>query len=164
MTQIIIQESPVQVTVTESQPGELLVTVPEVRQIEVGVPGLQGPPGTGPTKIFTAGQVLGAHKIVARGDAVGRVFLADNTDGSIIHNVAGMTTMSAVEDGDVEVMTYGPVSDTGFALDPTKGIWLGADGVIVQDPPMTGYLLPLGYVIDSHTLFIRPGAAVFMGA
>jgi len=164
MTQVIIQEAPVQIVVTEQQSGELVVTVPESRLVEVSVPGPQGPPGTGPTKVFTAGEVIGAHKIVARGDALGRVFLADNTNGLTIHNVAGMTTKSAVEGGDAEVMTYGPVTDPGFSLDPSRGIWVGTEGVIVQDPPMSGYLLPLGYVINPQTLFIRPGAAVFMGA
>lgn len=143
----------------------VVVREPEISLVKVVIPGAQGIPGQSvPTTVFTAGEALGAHKVVAIGDAAGRVCLADHTDGATIHSVVGMSTRSAIEDGDVDVMTYGQVSDAGFALDATKGIWLGTEGVIVQDPPMTGYLLPLGYVIDSHTIFIRPGAAVYMGA
>ena len=120
-------------------------------------PGPQGSPGTGGgsggnTCVIVAGINLGGQRVIAT-DTSGMAQYADNL--SLYKTVTGISK-TAVSLGElVEVETFGIVSDPSWNWDVTKDIFLGQNGLIVQDVPITGAIVNLGHVVSPTSIFLN---------
>ena len=117
-------------------------------------PGPTGPPGSGGggNTYLTAGSNLGGQRVIAT-DTSGVAQYADNL--SLYKTVTGISK-TAVSLGElVEVETFGIVSDPSWNWDVTKDIFLGQNGLIVQDVPITGAIVNLGHVVGPTSIFLN---------
>lgn len=55
-----------------------------------------------------------------------------------------------------KILTYGYYEFVNPSNSPDRRVWLGTDGKFAYDRPTTGYLQPLGYVIDETKILINP--------
>ena len=117
-------------------------------------PGPPGPPGSGGVgnTYLTAGLNLGGQRVIAT-DTSGMAQYADNL--SLYKTVTGISK-TAVSLGElVEVETFGLISDPSWNWDVTKDIFLGQNGLIVQDVPITGAIVNLGHVVSPTSIFLN---------
>ena len=68
--------------------------------------------------------------------------------------VIGISTGAAVQGAMVTVKPFGRLEDSSWNWNPVKGLFLGKNGLIVQDVPDTGAIVPLGHVAGADAIFI----------
>lgn len=121
-----------------------------------GPPGIQGQPGVTAGLLLSriAGQPLSAHRVVFQDDADNRVRYVDPQADSIAE-VLGITTTATSASGEiVYVQSAGELNDPSFAFLPGP-VFVGANGVLTQDPPTTGAALQVGVATTLTALLIR---------
>lgn len=115
--------------------------------------GPQGPAGSvGYTGV--AGEDLSGQRVVTARD--GLLYYADQASDV---DIAGITTGAALAGESVTLVPMGKVTEPSWAW--TKGaVYLGTNGHLTQEAPMTGYLVRLGWAMDAHTILLQPEQAL----
>jgi hypothetical protein len=104
---------------------------------------------------FTAGETLSALRIVSSDDT-GRLVYTDPTDPDSVRRIVGMTTSAGLAGQTVTVLTEGKYSDSNWAFDVTKRLFLGANGTFTQVAPTTGISVVLGHAQTPTTIMFDP--------
>jgi hypothetical protein len=100
----------------------------------------------------TLAQTISALKLV-KILANGKVDLAD----SVLYGdaqVYGMTLQAGVIDTQVDVLTFGPASDTSFSFIINEPLFLTNNGNFSQVPPSNGHLSKIGYALENGKIFL----------
>lgn len=132
-------------------------------QGEPGPAGPQGPAGENGNgerneKVFVAGEDIIANMIVYVSDE--NVYIADNINN--YKNICGIALNSSSIGEDINILLFGVVYNIIWNWDETKGLFLGNNGLIVQDAPSTGAIISVGFVVSSNKLFIRIGERIML--
>lgn len=117
--------------------------------------GGEGPATSAQTVIneYEAAETFGGHRIVRSNDDA-TVSLADKDDADDADKVLGIST-NAVNVGDtVTIISYGPLEEPSWAWDMAKLLFLGDTGIIVQDPPATGFSIQVGFPLSPTSIFV----------
>lgn len=157
MTEIVVEladPAPPIVVTLEAPPAVISVEVAEVGLTgPVGPTGPQGPGADAPTGML-AGHILSGHRLVvpAPGDTV---VYADHGNPSDLGRPVWLTTAAAVQGSSAILAAYGLVTESSWAwsLGP---IYVGANGLMVQTPPATGYSRQIGTAVDTDTIWLDP--------
>lgn len=121
-------------------------------QVDVFETGPQGRPGMDGVDLFLeAAAAIGGQRVVAT-DEQGKAVYADNLRR--YKTVIGISTGAAIQGAMVTVKPFGRLEDSSWNWNPEKGLFLGINGLIVQDVPDTGAIVPLGHVAGSDAIFI----------
>jgi hypothetical protein len=129
--------------------AEILVTVAEQ--------GPPGPPGTssGSVELYSAGAVLGGHRIVIVDAGLARY--ADASNVSHAHRVVGMT-IGAVDAGmPAQVQTGGLITEPSWTWTPDQPLYLREAGQIGHTPPTSGFVLSVGFAVSATQIFLNVG-------
>lgn len=116
-------------------------------QIEVFALGLQGPKGDdgtlpAQTESAVAGTNLSALRVVRGTDASTVVYCT--LDAADIGTALGVTVSAATAGGAVSVLTAGIMEDSSWNWNTNLPVYLGADGVLTQTVPASGYHQVIG--------------------
>lgn len=112
-----------------------------------GVDGNQGPTG------FTANGALSGHRLVVPTGT--QVEYADNSDMTDIGKPVFLTTGAAMSGDPVTLVARGLLREPTWAW--TAGlIYAGANGLLTQTAPTTGYLRVIGEALDATTVWVDP--------
>lgn len=169
MATVTVNKIPVNVTIRPSNGDNVVIQASKVTTVKVGVPGLQGPPGPpgtgGSSSIIesVAGENLSALRVVYQDPETGKVFYADRDDLTTLRSVLGVTITSGLEDENLNVMTQGLLDDDDWAwnLSADPGVFLDANGLIIQGPPATSAAtLRVGFVMSETSIFVKIGATI----
>ncbi|MBY0252874.1 MAG: hypothetical protein K2X54_16095 [Methylobacterium organophilum] len=110
---------------------------------------------------YVAAADLGGHRVVCA--VPGGVDLASSDDAESAGAVIGLTTAAAAAGTPVPVVTHGPVTEPSwsFAIGP---VYLGRDGLLIQDPPATGCVLRIGRATAPTVLLVDLDEPYFLAA
>lgn len=142
------------------QPSPIVVEShqPEPVVIAISPAGPQGPPGPsgGQAVVQGASTPLSALRAV-RSDGDGSVSYCDSQTPADALAFLGITTSAGTS---VHVRVSGEVD--GFAgLIPNAPVYVGPLGALTQIPPLTGFVLRVGFARTATKLFIEPGQPIF---
>ena len=102
---------------------------------------------------YEAGENLSGHRVVMS-DAYGVIWYASNASVDDANCILGITT------GAISVGTTGPVKSHGDMTEPTwawvakKPLYLGESGFMVQTPPVSAFIIKVGYAVSATRIFI----------
>lgn len=105
-----------------------------------------------------AGETIHSLRVVRAEN--GELFHPDVNEDDHGEQVVGVSLQSGNVGEDVQVRTYGRVRENSWAWDP-GWVFCGDDGVLTQSPGSSGWLLIIGRAVDSTTIEIDIGDAVF---
>jgi hypothetical protein len=153
-------------TVVVENPGN----VSSVQQVastvavaSVGPQGAQGPAG-GTSVTYTAGAVLGGHRLV-RSVSQGTVGYADGSNALHGDDTVGMTLQAAGAGDDVAVQSAGTVSFAGWAWTQGDPVFLGTNGLPTQTVPTEAggyaFMQVIGHAQDTDVLFLDIQPAIY---
>ena len=169
MTTVTFTKTQKKVNVTAVKPRRITLsaeTVAEIQQhrpttavqqrdttVAIGVGGVQGPPGEteGATFNLPTDGPLSALRVVRSDNGIARV--ADPAIAAHGEQVVGISVTAVGAAGSVLVRNGGNLTDPGLLLLPGR-VWCGAGGALTQTPPATGWLLPVGRVVDASTFTV----------
>lgn len=100
---------------------------------------------------FIATAPVSSHRIVAVDITSDTIVYAQVDNPSHCHNILGLTMNAALIGDPVLYISNGLVKDVS-GLVPGR-VWLGSDGTLVQAPPATGNLMPLGTILPDGESF-----------
>lgn len=128
----------------------------------VTIPGPQGPPGDTDAAMLigTAATAINALKVVKF--EADLLYIASATLQTDANKVVGIAVTAASNPGDtISVRTDGEMSDGSWNW-ASGAVYLGANGVLTQTAPLTGFVLEIGRVraptkiiIDIQNPFMR---------
>ncbi|MGD9687234.1 MAG: hypothetical protein AB7U43_09720, partial [Desulfobacter sp.] len=150
---VIISEAENPATITNQN-----IDVVVVESISIGPQGAPGTPGTIVNTISPVAAVaLGGHRVIAIDDDGCGIY----ADYLMKHDrVAGIST-GAVEAGKpLTIVVFGEIEESSWSFDTSKGLFLGSEGVIVQDALEFGAIVPLGYVMTPTRIFVSIGTKI----
>ena len=168
----IVETPPGTVSIVESTSQD---TVPDVVKIvedeavdvvvitDAGItPGPQGRPGAsgGGTAQIVSSIPIGGHRAVAVANNGAAVY-ADNA--TRYKTVMGVSTGASEQGAMVDIQTFGKMMEPSWNWDVSKGLFLGSNGLLVQDVPESGAIVSMGFVIDHETIFISIEAFIERG-
>ncbi len=162
--QLSVMPPPVQVVEAEETRQIIEVSAEQVVIIEPSSVGLQGPPGEPGDLIDThhlAGQALGGHRgVIVGGD--NKVYYGDQANLSHFNRVLGVTTGAVAQDDRASVRVGGVMTEPSWNWDLDKFIYLGSSGLLTQTPPTTGFLLELGWPVNTTSIMVDIKLPVFL--
>lgn len=121
-----------------------------------GIQGVQGEPGEGGiggTINLTAAAIVSGHRVIAT-DENGEAIYADKGTPSHVGRVLGISMNAATVGASVAVKTFGEFSEPTWAWNAGEPIYLGANGVLTQTPPLAGILLEVAFALTSTSIFV----------
>jgi hypothetical protein len=142
----------IQVTVEQTNPIVLEITVEESTVVEVAPQGIPGRDGSALVN-RTAAIVLGGHRAVVLDNSELAIY-ADSSITSHANKVLGLTTGAASSGAIAAIATYGEFTEPSWSWTPGAPIFLGTNGLITQTAPTSGFLLILGFAIATTKIFI----------
>lgn len=119
----------------------VIVTSGEQGPPGIGIPG----PAGGSALQRTAGETISALRAVYELDR--QVFLLDQADAAHIDFLLGITLNAADISTPVNVQRSGVLDDASWRWLPGR-VWLGADGLLTQTPPTSGFDLAIGTAVS----------------
>jgi hypothetical protein len=136
----------------DNQVVDVVSPIVEFMQVDVLETGPQGRPGMDSVDFFLVAAIpIGGQRVVATDDQ-GKAVYADNL--TRYKSVIGISTGAAIQGAVVTVKPFGRLEDPCWNWNPEKGLFLGINGLIVQDVPDTGAIVPLGHVAGAGAIFI----------
>jgi hypothetical protein len=142
------------------------VTIISTRGITkvIGIQGPAGPPSQGAVELMTkvAGESLGGHR-VAIIDSDNKVYYADRTNLDHMYKVVGITRGAANVGDNVEIQTYGLMTEQSWNWTAGKPIFLGTNGLLTQTSPMSGFCLIIAKALTSTDIFISIKNPILLG-
>jgi hypothetical protein len=131
---------------------------PVIGQIAVIESGPQGRPGMDSVDLLIEAAIpVGGQRVIAT-DEQGKAVYADNMKR--YKTVIGISAGAAVQGAMVTVKPFGRLEDSSWNWDPGKGLFLDQNGIIVQDAPYAGAIVPLGFVVTPTRIFISIGSRI----
>jgi hypothetical protein len=122
--------------------------------IDVVLGSAQGPPGPNTTLVSGIASIaLSGHRLVTVNGS-GELIYADNTTASHATKVLGLTLGAASIGAATNVKTYGEVTEPSWTWTMDSPIYLGANGVLTQTAPATGFILIVGFPLSATTIFL----------
>lgn len=130
----------------------LQVTAP----VYIGQRGADGEPGVagGVVVQCTVGEALGGHRVVVLNAAAAAVY-ASNAVPEHLHKVLGLTTGAVILGAEATVQTGGEMTEPTWAWTLDAPIFLGANGLLTQTPPVSGFLLVVAFPVTATKIFIK---------
>lgn len=152
MNDVVVTYSSVEVVETPVV-HEIIVVDQSVDVVAVAEQGPPGPPGpqgpAGATTIaFTAPASLGGLRVLTA-----NLVYADSGNSLHINKVIGFTTGAASAGQPLFIQTSGELD--GFSSLTIGPVYLGANGVVTQIPPTTGFIQQVGVATSSTTILIN---------
>jgi len=142
----------------DNQTVDVVSPIVAFMQVDVLETGPQGRPGMDSVDLsIVAAAAIGGQRVVAT-DAQGMAVYADNL--TRYKTAIGISTGAAVQGAVVNVKPFGRLEDSSWHWNPEKGLFLGINGLIVQDVPDTGAIVPVGHVASAEAIFITIGEYV----
>lgn len=143
----------------------VIVQPQETTVVELGLQGLQGPPGatviSGAILPKTAGENLGGNRVVII-STDGKAYYADRTNPEHTHKVLGITT-GAVNIGEsASIQTFGEMTEGSWNWDVTKPLFVGTNGLMTQTAPSSGFVLEIGVPLTPTSIFIDIGKPIIL--
>lgn len=106
--------------------------------------------------VHTAGETISALRACFIDDGLARK--SDSSELFSSAGVVGVSITAAVSGSPISIQTFGVLTDGswswGAAGNPT--IWLGADGVLTQTFPASGYGREVATALSDTSIFINP--------
>lgn len=102
----------------------------------------------------TAGVNLSGHRAVIQNWSTGELEYADNTNLDHMNSVLGITTQAANSGNECEVRIYGPLTEPTWDFTDNLPVFLSTNGYLTQNKPTSGFMLQMGFPIDSTTLMV----------
>jgi hypothetical protein len=160
--QVVEVEPQVQLVVivegNDNQAVDVVSPVVDFMQVDVLETGPQGRPGIDSVDLsIVTAAAIGGQRVIATDDQ-GMAVYADNL--TRYKTVIGISTGAAIQGAVVTVKPFGRLEDTSWNWNPEKGLFLGINGLIVQDVPDTGAIVPVGHVASAEAIFITIGEYV----
>jgi hypothetical protein len=134
----------------------LTPTVPfQLSSIAIGSVGPIGPRGLagGSAITVTAGQDVGGHRAVVL-NASDQALYADQTNPHHVNRLVGVTTGAASAGGSVSIVSHGNMVEPTWNWTVDSPVFLGANGLLTQTPPISGFLQIVGMAVSPTTLFV----------
>ncbi len=100
---------------------------------------------------LAAGTVGGQRAIVLLGNSA---LHADNTNAAHFGKCVGVSCHASVAGDMVDVQVFGPMVDPGWNWTPDGPVFVGADGVLTQTPPTSGWLQRVGLANTATKLWV----------
>lgn len=113
--------------------------------------------GAGITITTTAGEALGGHRAVVVQN--GEAFYADKDTEVHAGQTVGITTHAATLGASVEIQYAGELEHSTWNFNPGS-VYIGANGVLTQTRPTTGWVTNIGVALDATKLFINKMASI----
>jgi hypothetical protein len=120
-----------------------------------GPRGIQGPAG-GSLTIVALTALSGHRAVTAFGG------YASQLDSTAL-GVLGVITQAASAGDVVEVVQSGPIDWPAGNLTPNLPLFLGVEGMLTQEPPVTGWLRAMGVALDADRVSIEVAQAYWLG-
>jgi hypothetical protein len=124
------------------------------------IPGPQGPkgekgePGANNSITITANTLIGGGRIIAIDNEV--PMYASNQNKSIAKKVIGISTGAAEAGSELTIQTSGLMTDPAWNWDIEKPLFLGTNGIIVQEYPEDAeFLLIVGQPVSNDTIKVN---------
>jgi len=150
------------VIVRDEQDSQVVAReVPDLQVVFGGEQGPQGPqgirgvpgPAGGSALQYTAGIALGGHRAVVLDGAALAVYADAGTPDHAVR-VLGVTT-GAVAAGDLAtIQVSGELVEPSWAWALNQPIYLGADGLLAQSPPLAGFSLIVGFPLTATSMLV----------
>lgn len=126
---------------------------------EVSSPTIVFPPESSSTKISKIAAVnLNAYKIITT-DSTGKAIYGDS--GNLDHKgkILGVSLNSALTGSNINIITFGSITNTGWSFTPEQSLYVGLNGEIstIQVGLFSQYL---GYAVTPTEIFIRLGKTI----
>lgn len=136
--------------------SELLVSTQDIANLATLTP----TPSNSITTTAVADAVLGGHRLV-KINVNNKITYADNTDGfSSSEHLLGLTTQAGVPGDTITVTVSGIVEELSWSWDLTKPLFLGLNGLLIQDSPSTGCIVPCGFPLTGTKILFSPKTAI----
>lgn len=154
------------VSVVTADSTDIVVVEPDVlRNVEILTTGEQGPPGRDGSSLsgvisMTAAITLSGHRAI-RSDGTGQATYASNTDVGDGNAVLGISTGSALAGATVDVQYAGSLIEPSWNWTPNAPVFCGANGVLTQAAPVTGFALIVGVAIAPTVLALGVKQPIF---
>jgi len=160
MSEILVaEEQVIGVVVDGDQQIEVIESAVQIiEQAAVIESGPQGRPGMDSVDfMIEASMAIGGQRVIAT-DEQGMAVYADNL--TRYKTVIGISTGAAIQGAVVTVKPFGRLEDSSWNWNPGKGLFLDQNGVVVQDAPSAGAIVPLGFVVTPTRIFISIGSRI----
>ena len=130
------------------------VVIAAGQQGPAGIPGIPGPAG-GTAMQFTATSAIGGHRVLSL-NAANELIYASSDDLGTAHKIVGLSLNAASPGGTVSVMRSGEVEEPSWNWVTTLPVYLGANGLLTQTPPVVpaAFSLIVGFPTSTTGLFI----------
>ena len=108
---------------------------------------------------YPAGESITAFQPVALVN--GELFTADNTDPNHRGKVLGLALISANSAGiNVSVRRTGLATNSSWAFTTGSFIFIGANGLLTETAPATGFLQSIGHALNANNLVLNIKQAI----
>ena len=155
MTNVLTAEEHILEVIVEGndkQVVDVVSPIVEFIQIDVMETGPQGRPGMDTIDLLLeAATPIGGQRFIAT-DEQGKAVYADNL--TRYKTVLGISTGAVIQGAVVTIKPFGRLEDPSWNWNPGKRLFLGINGLIVQDVPETGAIVSLGHVAGADAIFI----------
>lgn len=124
--------------------------------------GPQGPPGQAIDAIDrTADVALSGHRVV-RGTSPGGADYCDSATPAHAAAFLGLTQGAASSGAAVTIQRTGIIVEPSWSWAPWLCVFVGANGVLTQSAPSSGFSLVLGVAMSATSLLIRPQPPIYL--
>lgn len=155
--------TPVVKRVTITPPASKTVTItPITKTVTITPTGIQGPQGpkgdagdTDQILTMNAGEDITSFKVVRRGSS-GLGYKADSATLGHSSSVIGIATQGVTTGGSFNFIARGILTDSSLSF-VDGDIFVGADGVLTQTAPTSGFALRMGHAIGTTSMFVDIG-------
>lgn len=104
---------------------------------------------------YTAEIILSGHRVVIVNPATGKLVYADPGAANTCTNIAGLTESAVAADATAVITRYGPVDEPTWNWAVDKPIILGANGVLTQVVPVSGFFVVVGFPITATRILFE---------
>jgi len=123
----------------------------EIITLQLAAQGIQGPSGSGGSNpAYPVAESISALRVCAL-NASNLLVLADCTNPDHAFRLVGLQ-QTAVSVGSATPLVSGIVSDSNWAWDGSRPIWLGSLGFLTQVPPASGFLVQVATPLTPTTI------------
>lgn len=113
------------------------------------------------TIVRIAGENIGGHRLVVPSIVDGEVEYASNLDTSNPTRPVWMSISAADQGDQVTLVAEGPVTETSWTWNEGP-IFLGANGLMTQTPPMTGMVMVVAWALSPTKCVFDPNPPIVL--
>lgn len=113
---------------------------------------------------YYAGESIVALRVLYLNTADNLIYYADKDLLGCKDRIIGISTISAAIGEEVGFLEMGLMIDASWSWDTSKLLLLGSSGSLSQIPPTTGFILQLGRILATNSIFIDIGIPITLAA